>query len=250
MPKKAPKKKLKKSVNRMYFHEGTEQAIIRYNEALTSRERNDIYNEHLRAPFEKLVESIIHTFKFYYFDIPLDDVKHEVISFMITRLNKFKPGKGKAFSFFSVVVKNWLICHNNNNYKKMKMTRDVIDLKHKDAKQVTYDEQFETVNEGQQFFKSIIDYWEENVGTVFKKQRDIRIAYSIIELMSRVDAIEIFNKKALYILLRELSGAKTQHITKVLNTMKSHYKNLERQWDTEGHIEQPKSNRLSQPLYL
>ena len=68
--------------------------------------------------------------------------------------------------------------------------------------------------------------------------------------MSRVDAIEIFNKKALYILLRELSGAKTQHITKVLNTMKSHYKNLERQWDTEGHIEQPKSNRLSQPLYL
>ena len=242
-----PRKAKKKSINKMYFHEGTEQAIIAYNAATTSRERNDIYNEHLRAPFEKLVESIIHTFKFYYFDIPLDDVKHEVISFMITRLDKYKPGKGKAFSFFSVVVKNWLICHNNNNYKKMKMTEDVIDLKHKDARKVTYNAEFATMNEGQQFFKSIIEYWEQNIDVVFKKQRDIRIAYSIIELMSRVDAIEIFNKKALYILLREISGAKTQHITKVLNTMKSHYKNLERQWDVEGHIEQLNTNKLSSP---
>ena len=242
-----PRNAKKKSINKMYFHEGTEQAIIAYNAASTSRERNDIYNEHLRAPFEKLVESIIHTFKFYYFDIPLNDVKHEVISFMITRLDKYKPGKGKAFSFFSVVVKNWLICHNNNNYKKMKMTEDVIDLKHKDARKVTYDAEFATMNEGQQFFKSIIEYWEQNIDVVFKKQRDIRIAYSIIELMSRVDAIEIFNKKALYILLREISGAKTQHITKVLNTMKSHYKNLERQWDVEGHIEQLNTNKLSSP---
>ena len=233
-----PRKAKKKSINKMYFHEGTEQAIIAYNAASTSRERNDIYNEHL---------SIIHTFKFYYFDIPLNDVKHEVISFMITRLDKYKPGKGKAFSFFSVVVKNWLICHNNNNYKKMKMTEDVIDLKHKDARKVTYDAEFATMNEGQQFFKSIIEYWEQNIDVVFKKQRDIRIAYSIIELMSRVDAIEIFNKKALYILLREISGAKTQHITKVLNTMKSHYKNLERQWDVEGHIEQLNTNKLSSP---
>jgi hypothetical protein len=54
--------------------------------------------------------------------------------------------------------------------------------------------------------------------------------------MSRVDSIEIFNKKALYILLRELSGAKTQHITKVLNTMKSHYSNMEKQWNENGQV--------------
>ena len=105
----------------MYFHEGTEQGIVDYNATDDWREKNLIYNAHLRQPFEKLVENIIHTFKFYYFDIPLEDVKHEVISFMITRLGKYKQGKGKAFSYFSVVVKNWLICHNNNNYKKMKI---------------------------------------------------------------------------------------------------------------------------------
>ena len=54
--------------------------------------------------------------------------------------------------------------------------------------------------------------------------------------MTRVDSIEIFNKKALYILLREISGAQTQHITKVLNVMRTHYKSLDTQWQKEGYI--------------
>ena len=186
----------KKSKTRMYFHEGTEQGIIDYNATDDWREKNAIYNEHLRQPFEKLVENIIHTFKFYHFDVPTETVKHEVISFMITRLDKYKQGKGKAFSYFSVVVKNWLICHNNANYKKMKTHTDVIDLKHKDVKKVVYEEKDIEKREGSMFYNSVIDYWKENTETVFKKQRDIDIAYSIIDLMDRVESIEIFNKKA------------------------------------------------------
>ena len=226
----------KKSKTRMYFTEETEAAIVAYNSTDSHREKNAIYNEHLRKPFEKLVENIIHTFKFYYFDIPIESVKHEVISFMITRLDKYKQGKGKAFSYFSVVVKNWLICHNNNNYKKMKTHNDVLDLKHKDVKNTSYDDNTVRSQEEKEFFNSVINYWEENIDKVFKKERDIKIAYSIIELMSRVDSIEIFNKKALYILLREISGHNTQHITRVLNVMRGHYKNLHTKWDKEGDI--------------
>lgn len=227
----------KKSKTRMYFTEETEQAIVDYNAATSHRDRNQIYNDHLRKPFEKLVENIIHTFKFYYFDIPLEDVKHEVISFMITRLGKYKQGKGKAFSYFSVVVKNWLICHNNGNYKKMKTHNDVLDLKHKDAKSVTYEDSDFKREQDKQFFEGIISYWDSNIDRVFKKDRDKTIANSILELMSKVDTIEIFNKKALYILLREISGAKTQHITKVLNTMKNHYNVIEKQWHLNGFVE-------------
>ena len=82
--------------------------------------RERIYNEHIRIPFEKLAENIIHTFKFYYFDVPSEDVKHEVVSFLYMNMHKFTEGKGKAFSYFSIVAKNYLILHNNNNYKKMK----------------------------------------------------------------------------------------------------------------------------------
>ncbi len=226
----------KKSQTRMYFTSETEEAIIKYNDSESARDRNAIYNESLRKPFEKLVENIIHTFKFYHFDVPLENVKHEVISFMITRLGKYQQGKGKAFSYFSVVVKNYLICHNNANYKKMKTHNDVLDLKHKDVKKVTYDNTEIAGEENRAFFAAVVNYWECNIDKVFKKQRDIIIAHSIVELMSRVDAIEIFNKKALYILLREISGAQTQHITKVLNIMRSHYKTLHQQWQMNGCI--------------
>ncbi len=226
----------KKSQTRMYFTLDTEEAIIAYNDTNDHRVKNQIYNEHLRKPFEKLVENIIHTFKFYYFDIPLEDVKHEVISFMITRLGKYQQGKGKAFSYFSVVVKNWLICHNNNNYKKMKTHNDVLDLKHKDVKNTAYDDGTVEKSEQKAFFDAVVNYWEENLNIIFKKERDVTIALSIIELMSRVGSIEIFNKKALYILLREISGYQTQHITRVLNVMRSHYKNLWGKWDEEGDI--------------
>ena len=234
----------KPSKTRMYFTVDTENAIVMYNDSTSSRERNQIYNEHLRKPFEKLVENIIHTFKFYYFDIPLEDVKHEVISFMITRLDKYQQGKGKAFSYFSVVVKNWLICHNNANYKKLKTHADVLDLKHKDVKKVVYYDSEAERQTKRLFFDSIVEYWDNNVEQVFKKQRDINIAYSILELMAKVDTIEIFNKKALYILLREISGAKTQHITKVLNTMKSHYVNMESQWTDTGFVNTSASRRI------
>ena len=70
----------KKSKTRMYFTEETEQAIIRYNDTNDWRVKNQIYNDHLRAPFEKLVESIIHTFKFYYFDVPTEDVKDKPVN--------------------------------------------------------------------------------------------------------------------------------------------------------------------------
>ena len=112
MPRKAKKKQ--------YFTQETENAIIRYNEQKNPAIRNRIYNEHIRAPFEKLAENIIHTFKFYYFDVPSEDVKHEVVSFLVLNMHKFKEGKGKAFSYFSIVAKNYLILNNNKNYKKYK----------------------------------------------------------------------------------------------------------------------------------
>ena len=115
MPRKA-----KKGSTRYYFTDVTEQAVIRHNKETRPHMRERIYNEHIRVPFEKLAENIIHTFKFYYFDVPSVDVMHEVVSFLYMNMHKFTEGKGKAFSYFSIVAKNYLILHNNNNYKKLK----------------------------------------------------------------------------------------------------------------------------------
>ena len=104
MPAVAKKKKRK-----MYFGQVTEDAIIKYNKETDPIVRNEIYNESIKAPFDKLAENIIHTFKFYYFDVPSEEVKHEVVSFLVMNMHKYKEGKGKAFSYFSIIAKNYLI---------------------------------------------------------------------------------------------------------------------------------------------
>ena len=112
-----PKKRRKKS--KIYFGTPAQEAIIEYNKCNDPKERSKIYEERIKFPFEKLAENIIHTFKFYYFDVPSEDVKHEVVSFLYMNIHKFTEGKGKAFSYFSIVAKNYLILHNNNNYKRI-----------------------------------------------------------------------------------------------------------------------------------
>ena len=101
----------------MYFGQPVQDAVVRYNASSNPVVRNRIYREHIAKAFDKLAENIIHTFKFYYFDVPSEQVKHEVVSFLVMNMHKFIAGKGKAFSYFSIVAKNYLILHNNKNYK-------------------------------------------------------------------------------------------------------------------------------------
>ena len=226
----------KKAKSRMYFTQITENAIIRYNNSEDSFLRNKIYNEHIAYPFDKLAENIIHTFKFYYFDVPSEQVKHEVVSFLVMNMHKFKEGKGKAFSYFSIVAKNYLILNNNNNYKKMKSHRelDILDFKRNLSSESQVVDDKETYEE---FTEMMLDYWENNLPNIFKRQKDILVADAVLELFRRSQNMENFNKKALYVLIREMTGSNTQHITRVVNVMKRYYKRLFKEFQSTGSID-------------
>jgi|TARA_A100001011_G_C14310351_1_gene845250 hypothetical protein len=228
-----PRTKKKKS--RQYFTESTERAIIRYNNSDNEILRNKIYQEHIEYPFQKLAENIIHTFKFYYFDVPSEDVKHEVVSFLVMNMHKFKAGKGKAFSYFSIVAKNYLILHNNNNYKKMKQHEklDVLDFKRSLSSESS---QVENAEANSEFTELMLNYWDNNLNNVFKRKKDIRVADSVLELFRRRQNIENFNKKALYILIREMTGSNTQHITRVINVMKKYISEMQKEFFTTGDL--------------
>ncbi|SVE60488.1 uncharacterized protein METZ01_LOCUS513342, partial [marine metagenome] len=110
----------------MYFDQDVQDAIVKYNESTNAAERNKIYSEEIHYAFDKLCENIINTFKFEYFDDVYIDVKQEVLSFLVMNMHKYDHTKGsKAFSYFSVVCKNYLILHNNANYKKYKSHDDI-----------------------------------------------------------------------------------------------------------------------------
>ncbi len=230
-----PRKKKKK--NKVYFDMDVQDAIIEYNQSSNPQTRNKIYKEEIAYAFDKLCENIINTFKFSYFDAPFNDVKQEVTSFLVLNLHKYDHTKGyKAFSYFSVVAKNYLILVNNSNYKKMKIHHDmdaattVRELSKKSYHDDSYDNYLDD------FMNELISYFESNIPKIFKKKRDISIAYSILELLVRRSEIDNFNKKSLYVLIREMTGVDTVYITKIINEMKKHYKRMANEFSSAGSL--------------
>ena len=147
-----------------------------------NEERNKIYGTRIHKAFDKLAENIINTFKFTYFDYGFEDIKCEVVSFMVMNMHKYDHTKGsKAFSYFSVVAKNYLILHNNANYKKLKTHSELAVLDRSSYIGKTYVEK-EQDEDLKDFSNQLRLYFEKNITSMFKKKRDIDIAYSILEL--------------------------------------------------------------------
>ncbi len=94
---------------KIYFSKKTEDAIVEYNTEEDVVKRNEIYETKIKFSFEKLVENIFNTFKFTYFDNSPLEIQKETVSHLVTNINKFQAGKGKAFSYFSIVAKNYLV---------------------------------------------------------------------------------------------------------------------------------------------
>ena len=224
MPRKKSKKKL-------YFGPEVQEAIIRYNTSEDDSERNKIYGEEIHKAFDKLAENIINTFKFTYFDYGFEDIKCEVVAFLVMNIHKYDHTKGsKAFSYFSIVAKNYLILHNNNNYKKLKSHDGVEAL---DKNRYVNNS---TAKMDSEFMDELIKYFDITIPKIFKKKRDIDVAFSIVELMKQSQEIENFNKKSLYILIREMANVETTYITKIVNVLRKHFKKVQEEYLTNGII--------------
>jgi hypothetical protein len=220
---------------RMYFTQETEDAIIAYNKSDDQRFKNKIYQEKIQYAFDKLAENVLNTFKFSYFDVPKEDVQLEVVSQLIEKIHMFKEGKGKAFSYFSIVAKNYLILNNNKNYKRYKKTALLSQMPETWNPENDFHET-EQGDEYSEFKELMLEYWDNNLTSVFTKKRDIQIADAILELFRRSQYVENFNKKHLYLLIREMTDCKTHYITKVVNVMKVHQRKILNEYLEHGSV--------------
>ena len=112
----------RKKSSKQYFTQDTENAIIEYNDTEDKLKKDRIYKERIAPAFDKLAEIVYNKWKFTYFDDDPQDVMAEVVAFMIEKIHMYKEGKGKAFSYFTIVARNYLILNNNANYKRYKDT--------------------------------------------------------------------------------------------------------------------------------
>ena len=232
-----PKRRGRKRTKKQYFTPDTDAAIKEYLASSNQDERDNIFKTRIHYPFYKLAENLIHTFKFYYTEVDdLEDLKHEVICFLLEKLDYFKPEKGtKAFSYFSIVGKNYLILYNNNNYKKKKQKVDPLEAD-EDAgvlRQLGRDQRKQEIKDFIDFFTEYID---KHMFTMFKKEKDRKVCDAINLLFKRRENLEIFNKKALYIYIREITDVDTPVITKVTKILRKKYKELYAEYDSIGYV--------------
>ena len=230
---KVRKRRPKKSID--YFTLDTQQAILDYRLETSTAIRNKIFNEKIYYAFYKLAENIIHTFKFYYTEVDnINELKHEVIAFLLEKLHLYNQDKGKAYSYFGTIAKRYLIVYNNNNYKRLKGKANVeevdTDKTITNELLLTQPDLFEEVSFINLFIKEI----DDNLLDLFPKPQEARVGDAILELFKRRENIDIFNKKALFIYIKEITDAPTPVITKVIKVLKEIYREMHNQYLEEG----------------
>jgi hypothetical protein len=237
LTKRGKPRKRKPKEPRIYFTQDTEDAIVEYLITIDINERNRIYNDRIKYGFYKLAENIIHTFKFYYTDTDtIEELKHEVITFLLEKLHLYKAEKGKAFSYFGTIAKRYLIVYNENNYKKLQEKADVDEI---DEDKSQLHESMDAIDEMHSpnlFINQYIKYIDKNIHTLFPKQHDAQTADAIIELFRKRETLEIFNKKALYIYIREMTDVSTPQITKIIKKLDTIRIRLYNEYYEHGYI--------------
>jgi hypothetical protein len=212
------KKRNKKSKN--YFTQETEDYIVLYNNSSNFEERSRIYGDYIHYPFFKLTQNIIHTFKFYHTEVEeLEQLQHEIITFLLSKIHLFDPSRGaKAYSYFGTIVKRWLILYNTKNYNKKINKVEIGELDNEGTSHF-YTLEDNTKTDLGKYIDLYVEHCNQNLFKLFPKKNDAQIADAILEIFRNRENLEIFNKKALYIYIKEIIDVKTPKITKISNQL-------------------------------
>ena len=211
-----PKKKRKKSTKNHYFTSVHEDAIVKYARSEDRELRAKLYEEYIQPALDQMVDKIIYTYRFT--SLPnIDYLKSDCKVWLTTILNKYDPSKGsKAFSYFSVVTKNWFI-------HKVKRTQK----RNRTEVEPTYIQKRTEI----EFWSSLnteIDTWD----AFMLKENEKKVLMAVRILLDSADTIEIFNKKAIYLYLREITGLNTKQVVNNLNKLRKRYKVFKNKWQS------------------
>jgi hypothetical protein len=233
--KQSQKSKRKKGNKRHYFTQVHEDAIVRYARIEDIKERTVLYVDFIQPAFNEMVDKIIFTYKFT--NLPnISELRDECKIWLTMILDKYDPNKGsKAFSYFSVITKNWFIHKVKKTSKQLKREVDFDDIPSDLERKLLVDyNHYETKREEREFWNNLweeIDTWD----TDKLKPNDKKVLEAVKILFKNSDDIEIFNKKAIYLYMREITGLNTKQIVNSLNKMRAKYRDFKGKWN-EGDI--------------
>jgi hypothetical protein len=227
-----PRKKKKKNY---YFTEITEKAIVDYCSTDSLNKRSELYIQHIQPAFDELVNKIVYTYKF----TSLENIeyhKDDCKIWLTTILGKFDPSQGKkAFSYFSVVTNNWFTHKAKKQTKKNRREVNYLDMV-REVEAISSGTKSDMLDEieEKEFWASLlteINSWQN----LKLKPNEQKVLDAVVTLMENIEQIEIFNKKAVYLYMREITGLNTKQIVSALNKMRERYRTFKKKWN-EGEI--------------
>ncbi len=231
--KRLTRKRRNKKQKRDYFTEVHQEAIVRYTTTEDLKERDQLYETLIGPAFNEMVDKIVYTYKFTNL-ANIDDLKSECKIWLTTILDKFDPDKGsKAFSYFSVITKNWFIHkvkHNSIRLKREVYFDEVANLD--EMKNLVTHNEYDNLREKREFWVALegeMNTWQDEA----IKPNEKRVMEAIKIILSEPEDIEIFNKKAIYLYLREITGLNTKQIVNSLNKIRMKYRGFKQGWDEQ-----------------
>ena len=122
-------KRGRKRTNEMYFGPEEEEAVVKFLESTDESERNIIFNEWLKAPLDKMIESIIRRYKLYRKGETFEELHSDTVSFLMTKVHRFEAGRGKkAYSYFGTISKNYILGLLIKDEKYLRQTSSYEDM--------------------------------------------------------------------------------------------------------------------------
>jgi len=225
-------RKRRKRKKNYYFTQVHEDAIVEYAKITCNKRRTVLYVDFIRPAFDEMVNKIIFTYRFT--TLPnIDSLRQECKVWLTTILDKYDPNKGsKAFSYFSVVTKNWFIHKVKQNARRNKKEIFIEDMINQFEEEViSKEKQYDEIREQQEFWANFfaeLASWEGDM----LKDNEKKVLEAVKIIFESSNDIDIFNKKAIYLYLREITGLNTKQVVNNLNKLRKKYKVFKNKWES------------------
>lgn len=230
------KKKISKTSSggglKLYFHAGTHDAIVKFQSEKDNSSREVIYVQEILPAFDKLVENLIFIQGFNISHGNFDDLKTDCVTFLFETLKKFDASRGtKAFSYFNVVAKNWLIVKSRQRAKSAKRMCSIddkdaiseINLLDLDNYSVSQNQDAKLIKEDASVSLFML---LEDIRCDMTCENEIKCIEAIRKIFNDIDDVEILNKRAIFVYVRDITGLSPKQLSIAMSSIRKKYKEL------------------------
>ena len=189
-----------------------------------------------------MAENLIHRFKTYQFKEPYEHVKQSVVTHIADKLHRYEEDKGRSFSYFSFIGRNFLFAGNQKAYEKKIIHDDITLIDESEIKKLHYeinDNEIFSEDSLEVFFSMFVEYLDKHFYTMFTDDKTQRVVDALLQLMQVYEGMDFFDKKTIYHILRESSGCNTPTISKTLKIIKPLFAKFYEQYREFGEIVGP-----------